>query len=80
MSLQRGDAVFVVSDGVAEAMNADDEFFTSERLDADLRGAGTTSAADLVRIVTDHVRDFTGSAPKADDVTALAVRWLPGDA
>jgi len=77
ITLLHGDAVVVVSDGVDEAMNAAEEFYTLERLNAVLRGAGKSSAAELVRAVTDHVREFTGSAPKADDVTALAIRWLP---
>jgi phosphoserine phosphatase RsbU/P len=77
VTLLRGDAVLVVSDGVEEAMNSAEEFYTLERLNSVLRGAGKTSAADLVRVVTDHVRDFAGSAPKADDVTVLAIRWSP---
>jgi sigma-B regulation protein RsbU (phosphoserine phosphatase) len=77
IALLPGDAVVVVSDGVDEAMNSEGDFYTLERLDAVLRGAGKASAAELVRAVTDHVRDFVGSAPKADDVTALGIRWLP---
>jgi sigma-B regulation protein RsbU (phosphoserine phosphatase) len=77
VTLLRGDAVLVVSDGVVEATNAEGDFYTIERMNSVLRGAGKASAADLVRAVTDHVRDFAGSAPKADDVTALAIRWLP---
>jgi phosphoserine phosphatase RsbU/P len=77
ITLLRGDAVFVVSDGVSEAMNAEGELYTIERLSAVLRSAGKASAAELVCAVTDHVCEFAGSAPKADDVTALAIRWLP---
>ena len=72
--------MFVVSDGVDEAQNAEGAFYTNERLRADLRGAVTAGAKDLVRLVTDNVNAFTGSAPKADDVTALALRWRPGRA
>jgi len=72
-----GDAVFVVSDGVVEAMNAQGELYTLARLDADLRGAAGASAEELVRKVTGNVNAFTGTAPKADDVTALAMRWRP---
>jgi phosphoserine phosphatase RsbU/P len=77
ITLLRGDAVFVVSDGVGEAMNAEGEFYTLERLSAVLRSTGKASAAKLVRAVTDHVGKFAGSAPKADDVTMLALRWQP---
>ncbi len=72
-----GDAVFVVSDGVVEAMNEQGELYTIERLNADLSDAAGTSAADLVRKVAHNVNIFTGTAPKADDVTALAMRWRP---
>ena len=72
-----GDAMFVVSNGVDEAQNAEGTFYTIERLNADLRVAVKATAKDLVRLVTDNVNAFTGSAPKADDVTALALRWHP---
>ena len=72
-----GDAVFVVSDGVVEAMNEQGELYTIERLNADLSDAAGTCAADLVRKVAHNVNIFTGTAPKADDVTALAMRWRP---
>jgi phosphoserine phosphatase RsbU/P len=62
---------------VIEAMNAEGSLYTIDRLDADLRSAVNGSAVDLVRAVTDNVRAFAGSAPKADDVTVLALRWRP---
>jgi sigma-B regulation protein RsbU (phosphoserine phosphatase) len=73
--LRPGDAVFVISDGIVEAMNVDGELYSLERLNADLCGAAGVGAAELVRKVTENVNAFTGSAPKADDVTALALRW-----
>jgi serine phosphatase RsbU (regulator of sigma subunit) len=75
--LKPGDATFVATDGVIEAMNAEGGLYTLDRLNTDLRAAVNASAVDLVRIVTDNVHAFTGSAPKADDVTALALRWRP---
>jgi sigma-B regulation protein RsbU (phosphoserine phosphatase) len=75
--LKPGDATFVATDGVIEAMNAEGGLYTLDRLNTDLQAAVNASAVDLVRIVTDSVHAFTGSAPKADDVTALALRWRP---
>jgi sigma-B regulation protein RsbU (phosphoserine phosphatase) len=77
VALTPGDAVFVVSDGVFEAMNADGALYTQERLDADLRSGIKASVMELVQKVMQNVQTFTGSAPKADDVTALALRWRP---
>jgi sigma-B regulation protein RsbU (phosphoserine phosphatase) len=77
ISLQPGDTVFVVSDGVIEAMNAEETLYTIERLNAVLHDTSALGAMELVRKVVEDVNAFTGAAPKADDVTALALRWRP---
>jgi phosphoserine phosphatase RsbU/P len=77
VTLQPGDAVFVVSDGVIEAMNAASELYSQQRLEADLRSAIKVHVKELVEMVARNVHAFTGAAPKADDITMLALRWLP---
>ena len=78
LTLQPGDAIFVATDGVIEAMNAEGSLYTIDRLDADLRSAVNGSALEIGSDGdADHVRAFAGSAPKADDVTVLALRWRP---
>jgi sigma-B regulation protein RsbU (phosphoserine phosphatase) len=77
ISLQPGDTVFVVSDGVVEAMDIAGTFYTIDRLNAVLHDASKLGATELVRKVVEDVNAFIGTAPKADDVTALALRWLP---
>ena len=42
-------------------------------------GTRNAEPAELVRIVKDAVEDFAGAAPKADDITALALRWRPAE-
>jgi sigma-B regulation protein RsbU (phosphoserine phosphatase) len=75
--LQPGDAIFVYSDGVIEAMNAAQEFYGNDRLESDLRIASNVTPEEIVRAVKSHVDAFTGEAAKADDVTILALRWQP---
>lgn len=77
VTLQPDDAMVVVSDGVVEAMNPDGAFYTQERLDADLSFAIEMPVAELVKKIMQNVNAFTGAAPKADDVTVLALRWNP---
>jgi sigma-B regulation protein RsbU (phosphoserine phosphatase) len=77
ISLQPGDAIFVCTDGVIEAMNAGQEFYGNARLEAELRSTLNLTPDELVRAVKAHVDVFTGEAPKADDVTMLALRWQP---
>ena len=77
VTLQPGDAVFVFSDGIIEATNEGGMLYSLKRLTAELRAAANATPAELVRIVAESVQAFTGAAPKADDVTALALRWSP---
>ena len=77
VTLERGDAVFVCTDGVAEAMNSSDELFGDPRLVADLRAVRLAAPGTMVQSVKEHIDQFTGAAPKADDVTMLALRWEP---
>jgi sigma-B regulation protein RsbU (phosphoserine phosphatase) len=73
--LNPGDAILAHTDGVTEAMNISGELYTTERLHADLRAARKGGPEEIVRAVKEHVDAFTGLAPKADDVTLLALRW-----
>jgi sigma-B regulation protein RsbU (phosphoserine phosphatase) len=77
LSLRPGDAIFACTDGVAEAMNARDEFYGESRLEENLLGACKLEPKDIVHTVKGSVDSFTGEAPKADDVTILALRWRP---
>jgi phosphoserine phosphatase RsbU/P len=77
LTLTPGDAIFIVTDGVIEAMDAHEQIYTLERLDADLRATINAPAAELVRTITEKVHAFAGSTPKADDVAMLALRWRP---
>jgi serine phosphatase RsbU (regulator of sigma subunit) len=68
--------VYLFTDGVTEANNAAGDLFSEERLETVLREAGGRPSADLVRSVTEAVRDFVGNALPSDDITMLAVRRL----
>jgi phosphoserine phosphatase RsbU/P len=71
------DALFLCSDGVFEAVNDKGDLFSIERLGELLREAKAAEPEEMVRIVKDAVDAFTGSAPRTDDLTALALRWRP---
>jgi phosphoserine phosphatase RsbU/P len=79
LALQPGDALFVCSDGVFEALNDRGDLFSIERLSGLLRGANAAEPLEMVRVVKEAVEAFTGSAPPTDDVTALALRWQPAE-
>jgi serine phosphatase RsbU (regulator of sigma subunit) len=77
LSLERGDTFVLFSDGVSEAMNAEEDFYGEERLLAALATAsGATPAETVMRVLAD-VRAFTAGAKQSDDITLLAVQYRP---
>ena len=73
--LTPGDLLLLYTDGVTEAENSDDAFYTAARLELLLRSAPTASAKALVEFVREDIRRFAAGAEQADDITLLAVRW-----
>jgi sigma-B regulation protein RsbU (phosphoserine phosphatase) len=74
VTLEHGDALFACTDGVVEAMNGAGELYSPDRLEAQLRAAVDAAPETMVHAIKLNVDAFTGAAPKADDVTMLAVR------
>jgi sigma-B regulation protein RsbU (phosphoserine phosphatase) len=72
--LASGETLFVYTDGVTEAADADNAMFTRARLDAVLQEFSTTPLQAMIGSVAEAVRSFAGAAPQFDDITALAVR------
>lgn len=75
--LRAGDMLALYSDGITEAMNADEEEFDKERLTAALTELQNESAADVLRGVLDRVQTHCGaeSMPR-DDLTFLVARMV----
>jgi phosphoserine phosphatase RsbU/P len=74
VTLQPGDGLFVFTDGVVEAMNAEGEAYSTERLETQLRAAIDASPESVATTIKASVDTFASGAPKADDVTILALR------
>jgi sigma-B regulation protein RsbU (phosphoserine phosphatase) len=74
--LAQGDAIYLSTDGVVEAANAQGDAFSEERLLAVLRDASARPGAEIVKSVGGAVRDFVGEAVPSDDITMLVIRWL----
>ena len=74
MSLEPGDTVVLFTDGVTEAMNADNEQFGIERLREVFVGNPPADSEEANRAVFEAVRDFAGDTPQSDDITCLTLR------
>jgi len=78
IQLHSGDTVFVYTDGVAEATNASEELFGTDRLTEALNTMPDGSAEELVAAAGQAVNDFVGDAPQFDDLTMLCLRYNGG--
>jgi serine phosphatase RsbU (regulator of sigma subunit) len=74
LALDRGDTLLLYTDGVTEARAKDGDLFGQERLEATLAGAAAAGPEAVLDAVRMAVRDFTGGAPNADDLTMVAVQ------
>ena len=75
MRIVPGDALFLYTDGVTEALDAKSEFFGEERLVAALNAA-PSNPRSLCTVVRAAVAAFSEGVPQADDITVLAIRYL----
>ena len=74
LSLAPGEGIYVFTDGVTEAENAQQDMFSEERLEATLRAAAGRDSGEIVGAVAEAVRGFVGTALASDDITMMAVR------
>jgi sigma-B regulation protein RsbU (phosphoserine phosphatase) len=73
--LDPGAKLFVYTDGVAEAMNADRELFGLNRTLEALNAAMDEPPEGILRSVDDAVARFVGDAEKFDDLTMLCIEF-----
>ncbi len=73
-SLDRGDGLLIVSDGITEALNLEDEMFEDERLLDTIREKGQASAQEMIEAILKAVERFTAGREQADDISIIAIR------
>jgi phosphoserine phosphatase RsbU/P len=71
-----GEGILVYTDGVTEAKDTAEEFFEEQRLEEFLRGHGSEPVEQFINGLHRKVEEFAMGAPQADDITALALRYL----
>jgi serine phosphatase RsbU (regulator of sigma subunit)/pSer/pThr/pTyr-binding forkhead associated (FHA) protein len=74
--LAPGEGVFIFTDGVTEACNKAAEFYGESRLEAYLAANASKPVDELLKGLQASVEGFEVGAPRADDITMLAVRRL----
>jgi sigma-B regulation protein RsbU (phosphoserine phosphatase) len=73
-SFKAEDVFLFYSDGLTETRNPAGEMYGEDRLVAFLQQHAADDPGDLIQVVKDELRDFSGSAEFADDFTCIAVK------
>ena len=75
IQMMPGDAVFVYTDGIPEANNADGEFYGLERMESALNSHADRDPEGVLQGMREDVNSFTGEARQFDDMTMLCVEY-----
>ncbi|KOR27159.1 serine/threonine protein phosphatase, partial [Achromatium sp. WMS2] len=77
--LHTDDLLLLYTDGITEAKNPEGDFFTAERLQSVLERHPPDNPIRLVRSVQHFYQHFLEDAPASDDLTLLALHYLPNN-
>ena len=75
LQLEKGDAIFLYTDGVTEAFNEDEEQFSEERLLETIKKIGSSSPITVCSEILVDIKSFAGNKPQSDDITILMLEY-----
>ena len=77
LTLNAGDRLFLYTDGVPEATNADNKLYGEDRLLTFMNQSASTQATELLPALKANIDEFVGEAPQFDDITMLMLDYRP---
>ncbi len=79
IDLEPGDKLFLYTDGVPEATNAQNQMFTLEQMLQSLNQTTRSNPEETLRKIRGDVDQFVGDAPQFDDLTMLCLKFGSAD-
>jgi phosphoserine phosphatase RsbU/P len=74
-TLEPGDGLYLYTDGVTEAMNEQEEFFSEERLKNQMIELQERSLYDVISGLMEGVVSFSRGIPQSDDITMMMIQF-----
>lgn len=78
LQLQRGDRIFLYTDGVTEATDAGQQMYGEDRLQRYMNQNRQMAASELLKGLKEDIDEFVGEAPQFDDITMLMFDYFKG--
>ncbi len=77
--LNKGEMIYLYTDGVTEATNSSNELFGEDKMVDSLNAHANEDVASLLRLVREDIDAFVGEAPQFDDITMLVLKYNGGN-
>ncbi len=74
LTLEAGDLLLAYTDGISEAMTAEDEEWGDERMVSAAEQPYAANAEKILRAIFAAADEFTGNAAQHDDMTLLVAK------
>ena len=76
VTLEAGDWLVIITDGVVEAVNEADTEYGEERLISMVNAGADTSPANMLSRTMADLDRFVGNTPQHDDITCLLIKCV----
>ncbi|GAB1443833.1 hypothetical protein MASR2M39_26770 [Ignavibacteriales bacterium] len=76
VQLESGDLIVLFTDGVTEAKNPEDEEFTDEKLEAEVKDVAGLNSGEILEKIKHSVYDHANGAFQSDDITIIVIKVL----
>jgi len=73
-NVEKGGTLFIYTDGVPEATNANEELFGTDRMLDALNASCDAAPAEIINNMKKAIGDFVCEAPQFDDITMLCIK------
>ncbi len=78
ITLNKGDRLFLYTDGVPEATNIENKLYGEDRLLSFMNQNASVEATGLLPALKENIDKFVGEAPQFDDITMLMLDYKSG--
>ena len=77
VQLERGDILYLYTDGVTEAEDKDHRLFGEDRLLRCFENKSDSNSTDIIETVNGSIEEFINGNSQFDDMTMLCLKWKP---
>ncbi len=75
IELHKEDTIVMYTDGITEAMNAQEDEFGELRLQEIIKENKKESAEHIIEVISSDVKNYTGNTLQSDDITMVVVKF-----